>query len=190
MQFIWFQTCLYLSESIWLNKLKMTQIWVNGTRSPPDYYYCYLGHPVLLLQLQSYSLDHVEQVKWSKIDITNVHYFWQLWQTSYCSQDKRSGGRQGINCLITQKNIPYKDVFTNSLLRDQRYWRLLSYKEKIGTHLCYWGMGGIRTKHKLLYYTRHTFLDCYQGLLLLWEQFFEPLNLLQQRTLKSMIEVN
>ena len=54
-------------------------------------------------------------------------------QTSYCSQDKRSGDM--LQKISTLQNIPFKDVFTNSLLRDQRYWKLLSYKEKIGTHL-------------------------------------------------------
>ena len=47
-------------------------------------------------------------------------------------QDKRSGGKKREKIA---QNIPFKDDFANSLLRDQRYWKLLSYKEKIRTHL-------------------------------------------------------
>ena len=61
---------------------------------------------------------------------------------------------------------------------------LATKKNRTATHLCHRGMGGIRGINCFI------IQDYHQGLLLLCEQFFEQLNLLQQRTFKSMIYIH
>jgi hypothetical protein len=89
-------------------------------------------------------LDRVEQVEWSKIDITNVHFsycpivgwtkerskYWRL--LSY--KEKIRGQIDVTNVQFFLKVAAVKPPIV-ARTKDQRCWRLLSDKEKIGTHL-------------------------------------------------------